>query len=116
MLVNVWRPLTAVESAPLAICEAASVVQDDLIHGPIGGNSAAGVPNAAGWNLAYNPAHRWCYVPDMQPDEVLVFKLCDTDAGRVQWTAHTAIDVPGTAPGASPRRSIELRTLAFVPD
>ncbi len=116
VLVNVWRPITPIESAPLAICDAASVVQDDLIHGPIGGNSAAGVPNAAGWNLAHNPAHRWCYLPDMQPDEVLVFKLCDTDASRVQWTAHTAIDVPGTPSGASPRRSIELRTLAFVPD
>ncbi len=116
VLVNVWRPIEPIESAPLAVCDAASVAREDLVFGPIGGNSAAGVPNAAGWNLAYNPAHRWCYVPQMRPEEVLVFKLCDTDQSRVQWTAHCAFDDPTSPPGAAPRRSIELRTLAFLPD
>ena len=115
VLVNTWRPIEPIESAPLAVCDAASVARQDLIFGPIGGNSAAGVPNAAGWNLAHNPDHRWRYVSDMQPDEVLVFKLCDTDRDRVQWTAHTAFDDPTSAPDARPRRSIELRTLAFLP-
>jgi hypothetical protein len=116
VLVNVWRPIEPVESAPLALCDAASVSREDLVFGPIGGNSAAGVPNAAGWNLAHNPAHRWRYLPHMRPEEVLVFKLCDTDQGRVQWTAHTAFDDPTSPPGAAPRRSIELRTLAFMPE
>jgi hypothetical protein len=116
VLVNVWRPLETVQSAPLAVCDAASVARQDLVFGPIGGNSAAGVPDAAGWNLAHNPAHRWLYVPHMTPDEVLVFKLCDTDAHRVQWTAHTAFDDPTSPADAAPRRSIELRTLAFLPE
>jgi hypothetical protein len=115
VLVNVWRPLEVVERSPLALCDASSVVRKDLIFGPIGGNSAAGVPNAAGWNLAHNPDHRWLYVPRMQPDEVLVFKLCDTDRSRPQWTAHCSIDEPDTPANATPRRSIELRTLAFMP-
>jgi hypothetical protein len=115
VLVNVWRPVEPIESAPLAVCDASSVAREDLVFGPIGGNSAAGVPDAAGWNLAHNPAHRWCYVSDMQPDEVLVFKLCDTDAHRMQWTAHTAFDHPASTPRSRPRRSIELRTLAFMP-
>ena len=116
MLVNVWRPIEPIESAPLAVCDAASVERRDLVYGPIGGNSASGVANAAGWNLAHNPAHRWLYVPHMRPEEVLVFKLCDTDQDRVQWTAHTAFDDPTSPPGAAPRRSIELRTLAFMAD
>ena len=116
LLVNVWRPLEPVESAPLALCDASSVDRGDLVFGPIGGKSAAGVPDAAGWNLAYSPAHRWSYLPSMSPDEVLVFKLCDTDRSQPQWTAHTAFDDPASAPGARPRRSIELRTLAFLPD
>lgn len=115
VLVNVWRPIEPVESAPLAICDAASVSRQDLVFGPIGGNSAAGVPDAAGWNLAHNPAHRWRYLPRMRPEEVLVFKLCDTDQQRVQWTAHTAFDDPTSPADAAPRRSIELRTLAFLP-
>jgi hypothetical protein len=116
VLVNVWRPIERVESAPLALCDAASVSRQDLVFGPIGGKSAAGVPNAAGWNLAHNPAHRWRYLPHMRPEEVLVFKLCDTDESRVQWTAHTAFDDPTSPPDAAPRRSIELRTLAFMPN
>ena len=114
VLVNLWRPITPVESNPLALCDARTVARGDLVHGPIP-NSLSGVEGAAGYNLAPNPDHRWCYVPDMQPDEVLVFKLCDTDHGRVQWTAHTSFDDPATRPGAAPRRSIELRTLAFLP-
>ena len=51
----------------------------------------------------------------LRPEEVLVFKLCDTDRERVQWTAHTAFDDPASPPDAAPRRSIELRTLAFFP-
>ena len=116
LLVNVWRPIELVESAPLALCDAASVAREDLVFGPIGGKSAAGVPEAAGWNLAHNPNHRWLYLPRMQPEEVLVFKLCDTDRNRVQWTAHSAFDDPSSPPNAAPRRSIELRTLAFLPD
>jgi hypothetical protein len=116
VLVNVWRPLEPVESAPLAVCDASSVARGDLVFGPIGGNSAAGVPNASGWNLAHNPAHRWMYVPRMQPAEVLVFKLCDTDRTRVQWTAHSSFEDPTSPENPRPRRSIELRTLAFVPD
>jgi hypothetical protein len=115
VLVNTWRPLETVESSPLALCDAASVSRQDLVYGPIGGNSAAGVPDAAGWNLAHNPAHRWFYLPRMQPDEVYVFRLCDTDPDRPQWTAHCSFDEPHQPPGARPRRSIELRTLAFVP-
>lgn len=115
VLVNTWRPLETVESSPLALCDASSVAREDLVYGPIGGNSAAGVPNAAGWNLAHNAAHRWYYLPRMSPDEVYVFRLCDTDPDRPQWTAHCSFDEPHQPPDARPRRSIELRTLAFVP-
>ncbi len=114
VLVNTWRPLETVESSPLALCDSTSVAREDLIYGPIA-NAAAGVPDAAGWNLAYNPAHRWFYVPRMQPEELYVFRLCDTDPDRPQWAAHCSFDEPHQPPDARPRRSIELRTLAFVP-
>jgi hypothetical protein len=114
VLVNVWRPIETVESAPLAVCDPRSISPEDLIHGPIGGASVSGIPGAAGFNLAHNPKHRWYYLSKMQPDEVLAFKLCDSDRSRVQLTAHTAFDDPSSPPDARPRRSIELRTLAFM--
>ena len=35
-------------------------------------------PVAGGLNLAYNPKHHWYYYPDMEPDEVIAFRLYDT--------------------------------------
>lgn len=113
MQINVWRPIVTVESAPLALCDAASVQKQDLIYGPIGGKSQSGVANAAGWNLAYNPAHRWYYAPRMRPSEALVFRLCDSDPNALQWAAHTSFEDPTSVPDAAPRQSIEVRTLAL---
>ena len=66
----------------------------------------------AGSIFAYRPAHRWWYFPDMHADEVLLFKLHDTDHS-VAWRApHTAFHDEGVA-GAHPRESVEIRTIAF---
>ena len=116
MQINVWRPLVTVESAPLAVCDSASVARADLIYGPIGGNSQAGVPEAAGYNLAHNPAHRWYYAPRMRPSEALVMRLCDSEPGAAQWAAHTSFLDPTSGPNAAPRQSIEVRTLALFPN
>ena len=66
-----------------------------------------------GYNLQYNPGHRWYWMPRMQPDEVFVFKLCDSDRSRIQHTGHTAVDDPTAAADARPRESIEIRTISF---
>ncbi|MGH6989594.1 MAG: CmcJ/NvfI family oxidoreductase [Stellaceae bacterium] len=115
MQINVWRPIATVESMPLALCDAASVAKADLVYGPIGGKSQSQVENAAGYNLAHNPAHRWYYVPRMRPEEVFVFRLCDSDPAAPQWTAHTGFRDPTSPPDAKPRQSIEVRTLALFP-
>jgi hypothetical protein len=67
-----------------------------------------------GFNLSYNPRHRWYYVPRMEPEEILAFKLFDSDRERVQWTGHTAFDDPTAPPDAPPRESIEIRTISFI--
>ncbi len=113
VLINVWRPIVTVEKNPLALIDASTVAPRDLIFGPIGGKSVADVPNAAGYNLAHNPDHRWYYVPAMRPEEVLAFKLCDSVPGAVQWGAHTSFEDPTNGPDAKSRQSIELRTLAL---
>ncbi len=52
----------------------------------------------------------------MRPEEIYAFKLFDSDASRVQWTAHSAFEDPTSPPGAPPRQSIELRTISFMPE
>ncbi len=95
MLINVWRPLAKVESAPFALCDARTV-------------------RRGGFNLAYSPDHRWYWMPQMQPRDVFAFKLFDSKPGAVQFTAHTAFEDPTAPRDAAPRQSIELRTIAFL--
>ena len=52
----------------------------------------------------------------MQPDEILAFKLFDSDKTRVQLTGHTAFDDPSSPAGAPARESIEIRTISFMPE
>jgi len=116
VLMNLWRPITPVYRTPLALCDASSVERADLNDSEIrGGLNDPNRPSMWGFNLSYSPRHRWYYAPRMQPDEVLVFKLFDSDMGRVQWTGHTAFDDPTTAPDAPARESIEIRTISFIP-
>jgi hypothetical protein len=61
-----------------------------------------------------NPSHRWFYVPEMTVDEVLLLKCYDSATdGRARFDPHTAFTDPTTPADASPRESIELRTLVF---
>lgn len=114
VLINVWRPIAVVHRAPFAVCDASTVAATDLndseVHGGLGD---ANRPPLYGYSVSFNPNQRWYYVPQMRPEEVLVFKLFDSDAARVQWTAHSAFQHPDTPPDAPPRESIEIRTISF---
>lgn len=115
MLINIWRPLKTVERSPLALCDASTVARSDLFSSEVrGGLGDSGRRSLWGFNLAYNPAHRWTYLPAMRSDEAFVFRLFDSDPDAVQFTGHTAIADPNSAPDAAPRESLEIRTIAFL--
>ncbi|MEI9852195.1 MAG: CmcJ/NvfI family oxidoreductase [Sphingomonas sp.] len=110
-------PDRLVERTPLALCDASTVRAEDLFDSEVRGG--LGDPNRAslwGYNLAHNPAQRWYYAPRMRPEEIFAFKLFDSDASRVQLTAHSAFEDPTSPPDAPPRQSIELRTISFLPE
>ncbi len=110
-IIQVWRPIRKpVETFPLAICDARSVQFSDFVI------SERRYPNRVGqtYSVKYNPAHDWYWFPRMRRDEALVFKVYDSlKDGRARWTAHTAFNDTTAPPNASPRESIEIRTLAF---
>ncbi len=112
--INLWRPVRPVERMPLAVCDASSVSRADLIHTVIGQRSEAGEVPFSGFNLGYNPDQRWYYYPDMQPDEILAFRLFDSEMDRPHLTAHTAFEDPASRPDAQSRLSHEIRTIAFL--
>jgi hypothetical protein len=115
VLMNLWRPISTVYRTPLALCDASTVQAGDLHDSEIrGGLDDPNRPPLYGYNLSYNPNHRWYYTSQMQPDELYAFKLYDSDSARPQWTGHTAINDPETPDDAPPRESIEIRTISFI--
>jgi hypothetical protein len=100
----------AVLSSPLAICDAQSVLPEDLIPAERHHKDRIGEI----YQLAFNPEHHWNWFPEMQQNEALVFKCYDSEKdGRARFTAHGSFDDPDTPAGTPQRESIEVRTLAF---
>ena len=111
-IVNVWRPVRGpVLDSPLALCDARSFTDDDLIASDLVYAHVRGETS----RVAYNPKHRWYYFSEMQTDEVLLIRVHDSaNDGRARLSFHTSFENPLT-PDAPPRESIEVRTLVFFP-
>ena len=115
-IVNVWRPIRGpVLNSPLALCDARSFTDDDLIASDLVYAHVRGETS----RVAYNPGR---HAPlgtisrKMQTDEVLfLIRVHDSaNDGRARLSFHTSFENPLT-PGAPPRESIEVRTLVFFP-
>lgn len=111
-IVNVWRPIQGpVLDSPLALCDAQTFTDNDLIASDLVYAHVRGETS----RVEFNPAHRWYYFSEMQPDEALLIRIHDSARdGRARLSFHTSFENPLT-PGAPPRESIEARALVFFP-
>ncbi len=108
--VNVWRPIKGpVLDTPLAVCDARSVADGDLVASSLIYQDRTGEIQVA----TYNPEHRWFYFPRMTVDETIMIKCFDSRRDVARFVPHVAFDDPTTPPDAPPRESIEIRTVAF---
>jgi hypothetical protein len=110
-IINLWRPIRGpVRDLPLAVCDASTVRFDDLVAAEHIYRHRVGET----YQVTYNPAHRWFYVPEMRTDEALLLKCFDSRTdGTARFAPHTAFADPTTPADAPPRQSIEVRTLVF---
>ena len=109
-VINVWRPIRGpVQESPLAVCDARSMAPDDFVKHVLKYRDRDGEV----YSVAYNPNHRWYYIPNQQKEEVLLLKCYDSDGHRARFTAHSAFEDPTSPADAAPRESIEVRTLVF---
>lgn len=110
-IIQVWRAIRdPIEADPLAICDARTLAQGDLVV------SERRYPKRTGqtYQIAYNPDHEWYYFPKMTRNEAMVFKVFDSATdGRARFTAHSAFVDPTSPADAGPRESIEIRALVF---
>lgn len=111
-IVNIWRSSNGhpIETAPLALCDARSVDDNDLITVERHSKDRIGEVQ----QVIQNDKHLWYYFPQMQPDEALLIKTFDSALdGRARFSVHTAFEDPTAPENAIPRESIETRAFLF---
>ncbi len=111
VFINVWRPIAhPVIDTPLALCDAPSFTDDDLIMTDLVYEDRIGEIAS----VRHRDTHRWVYFSNMTPDEVILIKCHDTARdGRARISFHSAFVDPTAPANAKPRQSIEIRTIAF---
>lgn len=110
-IINAWRPIAnPIAHWPLACCDYTTVdPANDLL------NTKHIYPDRVGSNfgLASNPNHKWYFLSDLTPDEVILIKCYDSKEDVARLTPHTAFE-DVSSPGEAPKRqSIEVRCLVF---
>jgi hypothetical protein len=116
MQINVWRPIRGpLQTKPLVVCDARTTQPEDFYIGTNYGSTDTSKAESEYYVLTYRPGQRWCYFPDMQPDEVILIKNYDSTM-EDRLSAHGSMDDPHMPPNAMPRESIEARTLVFFSD
>jgi hypothetical protein len=123
LITSLWRVFTPPpQDWPLALCDYTSVgpgegldnrlyfvdeIPDDLYQ-----EMPADAPGTSGFEFHHSPGHQWWYFPGMTRDEILFFKLNDSDHDRAWRVPHSAFR-DTTARATQPRHSIEFRTIAY---
>jgi hypothetical protein len=126
MAINLWRVISdPPQDWPLALCDGRSVGKEDgvanvmirvdeipdretmlTMHIP----DEDKLPTA--FLFLYNPEHRWYYYPDMTRDELLVFKLYDSEETGAWRVPHGSFR-DTSYPHAKGRESAEIRTVVY---
>ncbi|KAF3799963.1 Gibberellin cluster GA4 desaturase [Colletotrichum gloeosporioides] len=84
-IINVWQPLKPVNREPLAVCDARSVDESDLV--PVTTRIVIGKPpntmnkDNEQWHMKASPKHKWYYASNMTTDEALLIKCFDSKMG-----------------------------------
>lgn len=119
--INIWRSAVpeTVRMMPLAVCDMRSVRIDDIVFGD--GQNTGNIKQytkVVDQRLIHGPHQRWCYFPDMTPDEVLPFRQYDTrqEVLNLRTVFHTAVADPTMPEDAPMRSTIEVRMQAIYGD
>ncbi|KAH6662021.1 hypothetical protein B0J14DRAFT_663003 [Halenospora varia] len=112
-IINVWRPIKTIKKDPLAIADARSVKDSELV--PIG----LIYPDRAGetYSVKHAEGQKWYYAEGLRPEEVLLIKCFDSvdKEGWARRVPHSAF-VDEEREGEEGRESIEVRALVFGGD
>ncbi|KAK1831887.1 methyltransferase CmcJ [Podospora conica] len=108
---SVWRPINhRVDDQPLAVSDGSLVDKDDLLATDHVTRHHVGET----YNVLYRDKYRWYYISHQEVDEVLLFKIYDSDtAVPARHCPHVSFRHSDVPKGTLPRESIEVRALIF---
>lgn len=107
-IINIWRPIKTIQKDPIAVADAFSVPDADLVAAEMVEDDYHGEQ----WVVRYNAAHRWYYKHLLSPDEVLLIKCFDSNESVARRALHSAFEDP-VYRGKESRQSIEVRCLVL---
>lgn len=107
---NVWRATSPPpQDVPLAVCDRRSLAPQDMVRADAYDSPAAISDHVEYQLVRFNSAQRWAYFPDMNRDELLVFKQFESGLARPSGCPHSAFADPACPSNAFPRSSIDGR-------
>jgi len=120
---SIWRPLKRVRRDPLAFADRRSFPKSDYIPVSLVEPTGKAIRHLYGQEteheaetlLAYgSEEHKWCWIWDMEPRDVVAIQLFDSEAESKGYCGvmHSSVSVPGTEDEPA-RESIEVRCTAI---
>ncbi|KAJ8132087.1 hypothetical protein O1611_g1535 [Lasiodiplodia mahajangana] len=110
-IVNVWRPLKTVTSAPLVLADRRTVLKDDLIEAD---QVMRDKVNKTAY-VYYHPDQRWYWLSNQRPDEIIMFPTwaAESDDGHADCSPHAAAYLYQPNKALPPRESVEIRMVVL---
>lgn len=105
-IINIWRPIETILKDPIAVADASSVPDTDLVGAGMTEENFKG----ESWVVRHSQNHRWYYKHQMTPRDILLIKCFDSDTSVARRSLHSAFEDPAYRDGES-RQSIEVRCL-----
>lgn len=122
-IINIWRAVSpGPQNWPLAVCRGDKIDDEEgVINHSIYGDTIPDLQNLPdlpddpthpeGSLFVYRPSHQWMYFSDMTKDEILMFKIYDSNQKKPWRVPHSAF--MNEMEGTKTRESVEIRTICF---
>ncbi|KAK4118634.1 hypothetical protein N657DRAFT_605963 [Parathielavia appendiculata] len=107
-IINIWRPIAIILKDPIAVADANSVPDSDLVGARMVEDDFEG----ESWVVRHNPNHRWHFKYRMTPQDVLFIKCFDSETSVARRALHSAFEDLAHRDEVS-RQSIEVRCLVL---
>jgi hypothetical protein len=107
-IINIWRPIETILKDPIAVADANTVPDADLVEAVMTENDFPGKQ----WVVRHNSGHMWYYKYRMTPADVLLIKCFDSEKSVARKALHSAFEDAAHCAEQS-RQSIEVRCLVL---